>query len=153
MTRGRTDPNAERREFAARYASLEDTAAFAQSFCERHGFGRDVARKLALILEELLSNTIEHGFARECAAPIGVSLRATRSALTLLYEDGAPPFDPLAHDAKIAGAIDAPLAERPLGGLGVRLIAGLADRARYARVDNRNRLWVTLRRAADSSLA
>jgi serine/threonine-protein kinase RsbW len=146
MTRGRTDPNAERREFAARYASLEDTAAFAQSFCERHGFGRDVARKLALILEELLSNTIEHGFARECSAPIGISLRATRSALTLVYEDRAPPFDPLAHDARIAGAINDPLEDRPLGGLGVRLIGGLSAASRYARVNDRNRLWVTLRR-------
>jgi anti-sigma regulatory factor (Ser/Thr protein kinase) len=150
MTRGRTDPTVERREFAACYASLEGTSAFAQAFCERHGFGRDVALRLALILEELLSNTIEHGFARECAAPVGISLSASSSALTLLYEDGAPPFDPLAQDARLAGAIDDPLEDRPLGGLGVRLIGGLAP-ARYAREHDRNRLWFTLRRARDSS--
>ena len=149
MPRGLTDPNDERRDFAARYASLEGTAAFAETFCERHGFARDTALKVALIVEELLCNAIEHGYGGECDDAIRISLCAEGRELILLYEDDAPPFDPFAGDID-SEPNDAPLESRPVGGLGLRLVRGFPADARYAREDGRNRLRITLRET-DSS--
>jgi len=150
MSRGPTDPNHARREFAARYASLEATAAFAHAFCDERGFEREVALRLALIVEELLSNTIQHGLGGESDDAVVIALSASGPELVLLYEDGAPPFDPLARRARATGAIDGPLEGRPLGGLGLRILDGFAAAARYAREGDRNRLWVTLRRTGDA---
>jgi len=151
MTCGPSEPIEEQREFAARYASLAASAAFAEAVCARHALDRGLALKLALVLEELLTNTIEHGFGGECDAPIRISLRLDGTGLTLRYEDSAPPFDPLAPQDAAAASIAGPLEERPVGGLGLRLIEGLTRDARYEHADGRNRLSLTLRAADDSS--
>ena len=145
MSSGTTDPNDERREFAARYASLQSTAAFAQSFGERHAVPRDTALKVALIVEELLSNTIEHGFGGECDELVAISLRASGSELVLTYEDGAPPFDPFASASRRSAAIEGPTEARGVGGLGLRLVGGLPAGAHYAHENGRNRLLITFR--------
>jgi serine/threonine-protein kinase RsbW len=150
MTCGPSEPIEEQREFAARYASLAASAAFAEAVCTRHALDRSLALKLALVLEELLTNTIEHGFGGECDAPIRISLRLQGTGLTLRYEDNAPPFDPLAPQ-DTASSIAGPLEERPVGGLGLRLIEGLTRDASYEYADGRNRLSLTLRAADDSS--
>ena len=153
MTRGPSEPIEEHQEFAARYASLAASSAFAEAVCARYRLDRSLALKLALVLEELLTNTIEHGFGAESDAPVRISLRLDGTDVTLRYEDGAPPFDPLAQQDATASAIDDPLQERPVGGLGLRLVEGLTRDARYEYADGRNRLWMTLRAADDSSPA
>ena len=56
-------------------------------------------------------------------------------------EDGRP-FDPLSHDVP---DLDAPLHERPIGGLGVHLVRELAQRVEYERIEPYNVLRVVLR--------
>jgi serine/threonine-protein kinase RsbW len=150
MTRGPALPD-ERRDLTARYAALDEAAAFVSAFCARRAIGRPVELRLALVLEELITNTIEHGFGGESDAAVGVALRASDAGIELLYEDAAPPFDPLAHAARSPAAVDAALDERPIGGLGIHLLGRLASAARYAREGGRNRLWLTLSTAPDSS--
>ena len=151
MTCGPSEPIEEQREFAARYASLAASAAFAEAVCTRHALDRSLTLKLVLVLEELLTNTIEHGFGGECDAPIRISLRLHGTGLTLRYEDNAPPFDPLAPQVTTTSSIAGPLEERPVGGLGLRLIEGLTRDSSYEYADGRNRLSLTLRAADDSS--
>ena len=153
MTRGPSAPIEDQREFAARYASLAASSDFAEAVCARHRLDQSLALKLTLVLEELLTNTIEHGFGAESEAPVRISLRLDGTSLTLLYEDSAPPFDPLAQAASTASSIDDPLEERPVGGVGLRLVEGLTRDARYEHVDGRNRLTLTLRAADDPSPA
>ena len=52
----------EQREFPARFASLTDVAVFIDDFGTRNGIDPGLALKLALVSEELVTNTIEHGF-------------------------------------------------------------------------------------------
>jgi serine/threonine-protein kinase RsbW/sigma-B regulation protein RsbU (phosphoserine phosphatase) len=151
MTCGPSEPIEEQREFAARYASLAATAAFAEAVCTRHALDRSLALRLALVLEELLTNTIEHGFGAQCDAPIRISLRVDGTGVTLRYEDSAPPFDPLAQVGATACSIEDPLEQRPVGGLGLRLVEGLTRDARYEYADGRNQLSLILRATDDSS--
>ena len=144
----------EQREFLARTASLTDVAAFIDDFGSRHGLDPGLALKLTLVLEELVTNTIEHGFGGGSDAPIRIALTSTNDhSVSIDFADTAPPFDPLAHSALTTAAVGDPFDARPVGGLGIHLIGQLASTARYARDGERNRLWLTLEGAADSSQA
>ena len=50
---------------------------------------------LVLVVEELFTNTVTHGYRGGADAPVEISLACDRGGVTLLYEDAAPPFNPL----------------------------------------------------------
>jgi anti-sigma regulatory factor (Ser/Thr protein kinase) len=131
--------------FPARFAALPDTAALAHAFCDRCGIDRDDALRLTLIIEELFTNTIEHGHGGECDAAIRIALSFHEGAVTLLYEDSAPRYDPLSQDSVAASTLEEDIDARSIGGLGVRLVRELASEARYAYEEGNNRLWLTLK--------
>jgi anti-sigma regulatory factor (Ser/Thr protein kinase) len=135
-------------EFEARMAALPEALAFVEDFCLRQGIGRGDLLRLTLVVEELFTNTVEHGSVEVGHARIRLGLSADSAELALFYEDGSAPFDPLAHLARRPPCLDAAVEARPLGGLGLQLVTQFAASARYAREEGRNRLWIVLRRAA-----
>jgi anti-sigma regulatory factor (Ser/Thr protein kinase) len=137
----------EHRVFQARLAILAQTGAFVEAFCRRHSVARADALRLTLIVEELFSNTVAHGHGGDCDAEIGLTLTAADGEVSLLYEDAAPPFDPLAAPLPASEGHAADATERPVGGLGVLLVRKLVRDARYAYENGRNRLWLALARA------
>ncbi len=58
------------------------------------------------------------------------------------YEDTAPPHDPFATVS--APGTTAGVEERPLGGLGVLLVAAMAEHVQYARAGDRNRISLVI---------
>jgi len=132
--------------FSARMTQLPDVISFVEAFCNRQGVGRRDQLRLTLILEELFTNTVEHGHGGDCDAPVRVELSASIAEVALLYEDEAPPFDLLLHRFDNPPDLEAALDRRPDGGLGIYLVEQLAATARYSHEDGRNRLWVALRR-------
>jgi serine/threonine-protein kinase RsbW len=140
--------NREERVFAARMEAIDDANAFVETFGARHGLGmRDVLR-LQLIVEELFSNTVTHGYGRECDEPIELVLAIDGARITMVYEDAARAYDPLATLPALQAQLAAPLEDRPAGKLGVPLVTGLADDVRYAFEDGRNRLLIRLQARA-----
>ena len=125
-------------------ASLTDATAFVEDFCERQAVGHADTMRLLLVIEELFTNTVQHGHRGDCEAPIGVALQVNAAAVELHYEDSAPAFDSLAATAP--ADLDAPEAERAPGGLGLHLVKRFAASARYAREHGLNRLWIVLPR-------
>jgi serine/threonine-protein kinase RsbW len=144
MASSTSTPCADQAEFPARLAMLPATAAFARAFCDRHGIARNDALRLTLVIEELFSNTVRHGYGVESEAPIGLTLGVHEGLITLLYEDRAPRFDPLASMAAPPASLTEPIERRPVGGLGVHLLGRLVQGARYSYEDGSNRLWLTL---------
>src|SRR4051794_6545709 len=112
--------------FPARLASVPGTAAFVQSFCAQHAVSRDDALRLTLIIEELFTNTVTHGYGADCDAEVTIDLTLIDDGVSLLYEDRAPHFDPLARSPATIASDVQPLEARSVGGLGVRLISELA---------------------------
>jgi len=129
----------ERRVFGARMSRLPDSAEYVERFCDRHGIVRDDALRVMLIVEELFTNAVVHGYRGESDAPIVVHLSIQDGHVAILFEDAAPRFDPLSVPPV---DLEAPLESRAVGGLGVHLIRQYASSARYAREDGRNRLWL-----------
>ena len=109
-------PAAERRVFAARLSVLPATAAFVAGFCARHDIAHDDALRLTLIVEELFTNSVMHGYGGESDAPIELALATGAGEVTLVYDDAAPPFDPLARSRSRRTTCAAPLESRPVGG-------------------------------------
>ena len=90
--------------------------------------------ELKLILDELVTNIIEHGGCdKECV--IDIKLIKGNSEITLIVTDDSPPFDPTLTPAP---DISLPLEERGCGGLGIHLVRKFSDGCRYKRAENRN---------------
>ena len=130
--------------FPARLAMLPETAAFVQAFCDRCGIERDDAMRLTLIIEELFTNTVEHGHRGDTDAPIRIALSVHSGGVDVLYEDSAPRYDPIARLSGSPAGIARPVEARPVGGLGAYLVGQLVQRSSYIYEDGRNRLRLTL---------
>jgi anti-sigma regulatory factor (Ser/Thr protein kinase) len=95
---------------------------------------------LQLVLEEVVTNVINHGYTDGAAHLFSVELRALDRVVTAVVSDDAPAYDPLARpevDTSLS------LEARPVGGLGVHLVKRLVDTAHYERRDGRNVLTLT----------
>ena len=111
---------------------------------EQENWSLALVGKVNLVLEELAINTINHGH-DEGLHEITVTFNSTDEALTIDVVDDGKPFDPL-HDAPIPD-VNAPIHERPIGGLGVYLVRKLMDELTYRREEGRNHLTLVAYRA------
>ena len=132
------------RQFRARMSGLDEALAFAEAFVTANGIAPGDALRLSLIIEELFTNTVEHGHGGGSDSLVGLALAADDTRVWLDYEDAAAAFDPVQWLAATAGGADAPPDEARVGGLGLRLVARLAASMAYTREDGRNRLRLVL---------
>ena len=96
--------------------------------------------RVVLVLEELFTNTVTHGYPTGGEGPVWVSLDLAGDAIEITYEDAAPAFDPIGG----APAVPRPDEEQTPGGVGLALVRGLSASARYARDGDRNRVILTV---------
>jgi serine/threonine-protein kinase RsbW len=134
------------RAFQATMDALTETASFVTGFADDHGIGRSDALRLTLVVEELFTNTVKHGYGCDSGATIRIALSAIVDEIALFYEDGAPPFDPLSRLSGSLSSVNADIESRHVGGLGIYLVGQLSGSPRYAYEDGCNRLWLKFRR-------
>ena len=119
-------------------AAVAQLADEAGAFAAACGLGDEAVSRLLTVLDEVVTNVVAHaGLA--AGATIGVELRQRRKGLGVVVEDEGPPFDPLseARPPVLSGAAT----DRPIGGLGIFLLQGLASEVAYLRTpQGRNRL-------------
>jgi anti-sigma regulatory factor (Ser/Thr protein kinase) len=133
------------RVFAARMERIADARDFVASFGRDNGIADDDVLRMELVVEELFTNTVQHGYGRECDEPIRIALDMRGGIVTIRYEDAAHACDPLATLEESRAALSAPVEAREPRGLGVPLIAGLTDEARYSFEAGRNCLRLSMR--------
>lgn len=129
------------RSFPARLLAFEQVRALIEEFSAMAGLSREDRHKLTLIVEELFTNTVTHGFRGDSDSPVQVALEHTDAGVHLVYEDSAPQHDPIS--AGLRTDIDATVNLRQVGGLGVAIALGLTEDAKYAFIDGRNRVAMT----------
>jgi serine/threonine-protein kinase RsbW len=100
------------------------------AFVEGRGFTAQALNRLDVIFEELVSNTVRHGFSPGSGQSIRVRARFASGELTMVFEDDGAPFDPTAQ--KPPRTFSTLEAARP-GGLGLLLVTRFASRVRYER--------------------
>jgi anti-sigma regulatory factor (Ser/Thr protein kinase) len=126
----------------ARMAELADALAFVDRFCAAQHIDSEPGLRLTLVVEELFSNTVQHGHRGDAASPVRLVLALGAQGIELFYEDRAPAFDPLAW-ARAHPAPPTPDAETA-GGRGVLLVQQFSSAARYAFEEDCNRLWLQM---------
>jgi serine/threonine-protein kinase RsbW len=130
------------RVFPARLQAFDQVKALIDEFGAMCELGREDRHKLTIIVEELFTNTVNHGHSGDSDAPVFITFEEDRGGLQLIYEDSAPQFDPLLASQRTD--IDATVNERRVGGLGIFITIGLAEKADYSYVEGRNRISLRL---------
>jgi len=123
-----------------------DVRALAESFSAAAGADHDTTLRVVLVLEELFTNTVTHGYP-DCEGPVWVTLASQVAAIEITYEDTGAAFDPLTHPPTPPVAPE----EQAPGGLGLALVRGLTVSASYARIGDRNRVTLTVSTAGRST--
>jgi anti-sigma regulatory factor (Ser/Thr protein kinase) len=111
-------------------------------FCLANALGQTFERTLQLIVEELVSNTVEHGRAPP-AAPIDLRFWIEAGQLLLEYVDRGIPFNPgtdLPRDTR-----ELPVEQRAVGGLGWPMILHYCRLTGYRRANDENHYFFTIR--------
>jgi anti-sigma regulatory factor (Ser/Thr protein kinase) len=106
-----------------------DVAAFLRSA----GVDARAVHHVSLVVEELLTNILDHGGGSERPASIALTVEADRVSGEI--GDWGKPFDP--RDAPPPD-LTTPLEDRRVGGLGVHLVRRLTTTLDYRRRGNQN---------------
>ena len=109
-------------------------------FLETHGASPRLAYEIRLAFEELVINIVKHGYDDTDRHLIEVALALDSPATMTILDDGHP-FDP-STDAP-APTLDAPIEDRPIGGLGLHLLRTMGLAMDYRREGSRNVLRIT----------
>jgi serine/threonine-protein kinase RsbW len=129
------------RRFPARMDSMQEIRKCVEDAGNASGLRREDTLKLLLIVEELFTNTVMHGYGGDSDASVWISLEPATVGLRLSYEDEAPAHDPLSSFTPMKTSVM--LNEQPVGGLGVKLIRKLATDPSYRRERDRNCIRLT----------
>jgi serine/threonine-protein kinase RsbW len=103
------------------------------------GFSDEQTLDLQLAVEEVITNTILHGYAGT-PGTIRICCRAGPDEVTVEISDDAPAFDPLQVPEPDTSAN---LDDREIGGLGILLIRKVTDNATYRYEKAKNILTLT----------
>jgi anti-sigma regulatory factor (Ser/Thr protein kinase) len=123
---------------------LAGLAERVERFGVEQGLAENVVNALNVVLDEAVSNAINHGYDAGVRGEIAVRLRRSADRVEVEVEDDGRPFDPLQVPPP---DLSLPLERRPIGGLGIHLIRNLMDEISYARQAGRNVLKMAKRLA------
>lgn len=118
--------------------AIRHSLQFAREFIAQHSFEPRLQVKLAIIVEELVTNSLRHGGKAQDLALL-LALQESHGAVRLKIEDDGPPFDPIAVPP-IAG----PDPETG-GGIGLAIVHAWGEEPSYLRGSDSNALELTLR--------
>ncbi|MBK7898274.1 MAG: ATP-binding protein [Azonexus sp.] len=115
----------------ARWTEFPRLVAATDAWAAAAGFAGLPVQRLQLALEELFTNTLEHGFGAENDSRVSLALSMEGSRLTLRYRDAAPPFDTSLTRPQVPD-------ELRVGGYGLNVLRTMAHAFRYRRVAGAN---------------
>lgn len=112
-------------------SELERLAGLVEGFVERNRLPTGLSFSLNLCLDELLTNTMSHGYPDDAPHEIRVGLVLEPDCLHVRVEDDGIAFDPFTEAPP--PDLDSDLDDRPVGGLGVFLVKETMDETHYRR--------------------
>ncbi len=123
-------------------SELERMAQEISSWCHQQALPCELEYKMNLVLDEIVSNIIRHGFKDHDDHEISVRFSVEDGELTMQVEDDGGQFDPLGFPSP---DITKHIEERRFGGMGIFLVRQIVDRLEYQRRDGRNLLTMRKR--------
>lgn len=126
-------------------AALSKLAEAVEAFAAVESLGSGVLGKLNLVLDELITNSINYGLQDVAEPHLELRLASVngRDVLEAVLEDNGSAFDPFSEAPVPDTTLE--LDERPIGGLGVMLVKQFTDSAGYERIGGRNRITLRIK--------
>jgi len=122
---------------------FEELMSFVCRHAETAGFDDAGVRQIALASEEIFVNVIHYAYPdADGDIEIGVRDPAGEAGIEIMIRDRGVAFDPLERETP---DISAPVAERPIGGLGIFMVRQIMDSVGYERRDGENVFTMTKR--------
>ena len=112
-----------------------------EKFAAAQGVSPLYAQRVALSVDELVTNIIKYGTRGQEMAHIHVWAAVSENTFHIDIEDHGIAFDPF-QEAPVPDTT-LPLEDRPIGGLGVFLVQSLMSTTHYERTKDRNRITLT----------
>jgi sigma-B regulation protein RsbU (phosphoserine phosphatase) len=106
-------------------------------FAENYAIPLRVSLKINMVFDELLSNIINYAYTDQEAHEIVIQVDLFSSRLLITIEDDGIPFNLFLREKPDT---EAPLEERPIGGLGIHLVKEVMDEVSYKRHFDHNRI-------------
>ena len=120
-------------------AELARVSGVVDEFGERNAIPAAALFDLHLALDEILTNIVSYGYDddHEHAIIVRLTLAAAQQPqrIDVEVEDDGRPFNPLEAPEP---AVNRPLQERPIGGLGIYLVRRVMDSLEYRRQQGKN---------------
>jgi len=130
-------------ELQASPDTIEQVVSSVEACALDGGMAEPAAREISLAACEAVTNVITHSLGGDPARSYRVFIGWSGDQFMVRIEDDGPPFDP---DSIPKADLRAPLADRPIGGLGWVLIRRATDSVRMDRVSNTNILTLNRKR-------
>jgi anti-sigma regulatory factor (Ser/Thr protein kinase) len=127
-------------------AEMARVSAIAEDLGQKHGVSAEALYAVNLALEEILANIISHGYADDGEHQIIIRFDVDAGDFVIEIEDDAKPFNPLEAPAP---DVETPLAEKPIGGLGIHLARTMMGGMAYRRERGKNILTMRKKIASD----
>ncbi len=120
-------------------AELERVGIAVEAFGARHGASTAAIFDVHLALDEVLTNVMSYGYTddrtHEITVRLGISDGRSPRRIEVQVEDDGRPFNPLEVPPP---NVDAPVEDRPIGGLGIYLVRRAMDDLEYRRQRGKN---------------
>ena len=121
--------------------SIVELEQILEEFASKHELPVSLRLRLNLMLEELITNSVNYGLQSVEAPELNVCLSVEDGIVIAALKDNGVEFNPF-KEVPEADTVSG-LEERPVGGLGVLLTTELADEYEYDRTNKYN--CITLR--------
>ena len=119
---------------------IELLPEFVETVGEKARLDHEAVFNLNLALEETVSNVIMYAYPEGTDGTVDITAVVEGKHVSFVITDSGKPFDPT---GKKDVDINADVAERPIGGLGIHLVRTIMDTVSYERKDEKNILTIT----------
>ncbi len=114
-------------DFKRELKSIPDIFDFLEDFYQKQQIDSDMAFALNLAVEEIFTNFVKYN--PQTTRPIRLRIEKNGSKIKVFLSDiVSKPFDIVRHENRVHTL---PLNERPVGGLGLRLVKKMVDELDY----------------------
>jgi serine/threonine-protein kinase RsbW len=122
-------------EISNKLSELEGLVTGITAWCQQHGLPEETIYEVNLIVDEIVSNVIRHGFKDGQDHTIRLRVSLVDDNLEILLQDEGVHFNPLTLPPP---DISRPMEERRPGGLGIFMVKQMTHDAQYHREGNTN---------------
>ncbi|GAA0783534.1 ATP-binding protein [Roseibium denhamense] len=102
----------------------------------------DTRRSIALVIEELFSNTVSYGYPSRTKDEIRITIECARDGVTIHLLDNAQTFD--ISEAPVLDLTNDNIDDMKVGGLGLFLVHQISRDIRHERTENGNSITIEL---------